>query len=277
MKPLFHKQTELSLEQFAKGNHHACIIYAPVISGIQTLVSSMHQQLNSNQPDTVIVVKPEGNAIGIDAVRELKKNFSLKAVGNERRIIHIYDAGLMTQEAQNALLKLLEEPPEDVRIVLSVRSTDQLLPTILSRAASIALLPVTEQQAIEHYTKQGFSEEEIKTAYAISDGLPTALVSLLSGENTELKNFIEEAKSFIKLNRYEKLLKVDEYSKEKEKIMARLEALQLVYRAAIRSAAKQGREVANLVPLHRMIIQAEDALLKNVNTKIVVTNLFLKI
>lgn len=79
------------------------------------------------------------NSIGIDEIKNLKSTAYLKPQNSKYKAILIYDAELLTVEAQNALLKILEEPPESTYIILCANTTENFLPTILSRCKIINL------------------------------------------------------------------------------------------------------------------------------------------
>ncbi|HVF69919.1 MAG TPA: hypothetical protein VNA13_05135 [Xanthomonadales bacterium] len=79
------------------------------------------------------------NSIGIDEIKNLQVKIFLKPIQSERKTIIIEDADFLTVEAQNALLKVLEEPPNHTIIVLSVANIEALLPTILSRCKLVTL------------------------------------------------------------------------------------------------------------------------------------------
>ena len=89
--------------------------------------------LTPGNPDFIFIKPEPGKSIGIKEVRILKKKISRKPFGQKYKIIFIQEAESLTIEAQNALLKTLEEPPSHTIIILSVPSEASLLPTIQSR------------------------------------------------------------------------------------------------------------------------------------------------
>lgn len=93
----------------------------------------------------IIVVEPAKRSIGIDQIHELNHHLGLKAASNHRVVI-VREAGDMTLEAQNAFLKLLEEPPSDSTIILVAKEQSRLLPTILSRCQRIRFSPISSEQ-----------------------------------------------------------------------------------------------------------------------------------
>ena len=70
-----------------------------------------------NNPDFMLI-KPEGNSIKIEQIREMQKKVQEKPIISKNKVYIIDDADKMTNEAQNCLLKTLEEPPEFVTIIL---------------------------------------------------------------------------------------------------------------------------------------------------------------
>ena len=93
-----------------------------------------------NNPDVVVLPEEvEGvSSIGVGDVRTLIKSLQLKPVSGKTTLAVIQAAQLLTVEAQNSLLKLLEEPPDHVQLILICSQPEVLLPTVLSRVVVIA-------------------------------------------------------------------------------------------------------------------------------------------
>ena len=91
-----------------------------------------------NSPDFYLL-KTEENSIGIAEVRTLQENLSLRPYERENKIVLIYEAQNLTIEAQNSLLKALEEPDITSLIYLTAPDSSFLLPTIASRCQIIYL------------------------------------------------------------------------------------------------------------------------------------------
>ena len=87
---------------------------------------------------------PGSNNIKISSIRDIKKNISFDFSDIRYKIIIIEDAHLMSDEAQNALLKSLEEPPAGVIFILLTPHADRLLPTIRSRCWHFKFKPLSE-------------------------------------------------------------------------------------------------------------------------------------
>ena len=96
---------------------------------------------SGNFPDLVLI-EPDGQNIKIEQVRGLERTFSFRAVAAKYRVTVVRRAETMTEEAANAFLKLLEEPPLGNILVLTVTEPLDLLPTILSRCQRVSFRPI---------------------------------------------------------------------------------------------------------------------------------------
>jgi DNA polymerase-3 subunit delta' len=104
---------------------------------------SCQKILNGSHPD-ILLIKPTGSLIKIDQVRSLIQKLTLKPYEAMQRSVIICDADSMNPEAGNALLKILEEPPDRTTIILTAGQVSDLLPTIVSRCMHIRLRPMPE-------------------------------------------------------------------------------------------------------------------------------------
>ena len=85
-----------------------------------------------NNPD-FFIIEPDGNVIKIEQIRNMQKGIQEKPIISSKKVYIINDADKMKKEAQNALLKTLEEPPDFVTIILIGENENAFLPTIRSR------------------------------------------------------------------------------------------------------------------------------------------------
>lgn len=98
---------------------------------------------SSNHPDIFIIApEKEGGSIKIDKIRQIIKDASLKPYEARKKVYIIDEAGRMTQESANALLKTLEEPPADSVIILIAEKLNDMLKTIISRSQIVKFLPM---------------------------------------------------------------------------------------------------------------------------------------
>lgn len=119
----------------------------------------------NNNPD-FSYIEPDGNSIKIEQIRDLQKKIQEKPIISERKIYIINDADLMTQEAQNCLLKTLEEPPEFATIILIGANETAFLPTIKSRCTILHFNKIDNEDIkkylLENYNINNISENMLE-------------------------------------------------------------------------------------------------------------------
>jgi len=128
------------------------------------LLSTDEHKIN-NHPYFIWLDKPaDKSEISINDVRDIIKKMALKVAsdGEVNRVIVINGAEFLSPEAQNALLKLLEEPALRSAFILTSSSPDKVLPTILSRAQIIKVLPVRLKDSLRYYSSP---VKEIESAW----------------------------------------------------------------------------------------------------------------
>ncbi len=100
---------------------------------------------SGSHPDIFTVTHEKPGSIGVGEIRlQVVEDVAVKPYYGGRKVYLIPDACLMTGEAQNALLKTLEEPPEYAVIILLTDNKELLLPTLLSRSVSLSMRPVPD-------------------------------------------------------------------------------------------------------------------------------------
>lgn len=109
---------------------------------------------SGNHPD-IIYVTHEKVSIGVDDIRlQVNSDIQVKPYSSPYKIYIIDDADKLTEQAQNALLKTMEEPPEYAVIILLTNNTSVLLPTIRSRCVLLNLKPVDKQRVKDFLMEQ---------------------------------------------------------------------------------------------------------------------------
>ncbi len=104
-----------------------------------------------NHPDVITLKTVKEETIGINDIREgLNDDIVIKPYRSEKKIYIIEDAQKMTRQAQNALLKTLEEPPSYAVIIMTTTSAEAMLQTVLSRTIVLPVRPVLDE-AIRRY------------------------------------------------------------------------------------------------------------------------------
>lgn len=107
------------------------------------------QMISGNHPD-VFFVKPDGNSIKVDTIKNLIKEVYEKPYNSKRKIFIINEAEKMTDVAQNSILKTLEEPSLYSLFILTASNLEGLLPTIISRCEKIRFTRETDETIKEY-------------------------------------------------------------------------------------------------------------------------------
>lgn len=113
--------------------------------------SSCKKAMSKNHPDIINITHEKPNSIGIEDIRsQLIDDVAIKPYCSSYKIYIISEAEKLTLQAQNALLKTIEEPPAYAVILLLTNNMDALLPTITSRCVKLGLRPVKESMVKEY-------------------------------------------------------------------------------------------------------------------------------
>ena len=116
---------------------------------------SCRQAASHNQPDIIYVTHEKPNTVSVDDIRrKVNQDIAVKPYSSRYKIYIIDEAEKMNQQAQNALLKTIEEPPAYAVILLLTTNADLFLPTILSRCIQLNLKPAASAVIKEHLMKK---------------------------------------------------------------------------------------------------------------------------
>lgn len=121
--------------------------------------------LENAHPD-VMTVEHSGKRMGfsVETVRAVRREAGILPNNGDMRIFLFADADEMSIQAQNALLKSVEEPPAHACFIFTTESMGTLLPTLLSRMTAKAVFPVTESECVTVLTRLSYSADEIQAA-----------------------------------------------------------------------------------------------------------------
>jgi DNA polymerase-3 subunit delta' len=184
----------------------------------------------------------------------------------------------MGTEAQNALLKILEEPPADTLLILTANGIRGLLPTILSRVQIITLYPPAESEIRAHFANQSKAASAVTQAYFLSGGLPGLMKAILDEDNEHpLLASVTQAKELLRQKPFERLVQVEALSKQKDKGAHLIDALLRIAEISLDTAAKKesATQIKQWYRILNEVQQAREALAQSANTKLVFTNLML--
>lgn len=204
-----HLQNAIAMDKIS----HAYIINGPDKSGKKMLAEafamalqcesggnegcmechSCKQAINRNQPDIIYVSHEKPNTISVDDIRsQVNNDIVIKPYSSKYKVYIIDEAEKMNPQAQNALLKTIEEPPAYAVILLLTTNADMFLPTILSRCVTLNIKVVADE-VIKHYLMKQYLipdyHAEVCVAFA-QGNVGKAILLASSSDFNELKSAV---------------------------------------------------------------------------------------
>ena len=145
---------------------------------------SCRQAADHNQPDIIYVSHEKPNTIGVDDIRtQINNDIDIKPYSSRYKVYIVDEAQKMNVQAQNALLKTIEEPPAYAIILLLTTNADSFLQTILSRCITLNLKAVKEDKIKEYLMKHyQIPDYQADICAAFSQGNVGKAIQLASSE-----------------------------------------------------------------------------------------------
>jgi replication-associated recombination protein RarA len=277
MNVLLHSLSQKRYNAFKLNPPQSLVLIAPAGSGKETVLRHLALDILGNEPvGRLYEILPDigKKTIGIDAIRELKMSLRLKS--NKERVVLIDKADTLTNEAQNSILKLLEDTPKNVHFLISVNNKSSLLDTVISRSEVWNFIQPTTGQIKNFFNTH--PEKSLDKAIAIS-GNRVGLISALLSQDKEhpLIQAIETAKGILSDTRYKRLVRVEAMYKDLPQTLLVFEALGLICKSALETAASKDDD-EHLVQWQKrltLILEATDMINANIQPKLVLSRTFL--
>ena len=307
MQPRFcyNKRAQETLAAFVNGGRfpHALLLEGPEGSGRRTFARKIaaalfcrgehkpcgscnqcRKVLEQNHPD-VEYYGGDGSrrSFHIDTIRQLRQNAWLLPGEAPCRVCVLCGAENMTDQAQNALLKILEEPPEHTVFILTAENRAMLLPTILSRVQTIRLEPLTPAEILPVLRERCPDQpgEKLEWAAETADTIGQAL-ALLADES--LQKHAQLAQRMLELlcngSEYDLLTAVEPVSRKREDLLEVCTQLRQLLTAELTRAASGGESRFSTRRITRMLEALDDLLPRvqqNGNTLLLSTLLALRL
>lgn len=281
-QPVLHPATARQFQAFVAQPSHAVTLVGPTGSGKHTVATALVEAILDLETGSFAsyaygrtVTPVDAKAIGIEPIRELEHFLSLKVPGvaGFNRAVIIEDAHKLTTEAQNALLKTLEEPPEGTLIVLTASHAQSLLPTIRSRTQTITIKTPNLDSIQDYFVARGHKSQAVAQTYALSGGLMGLMTALLEDADHPLKAATETARQLLGATTYDRLLLVDQLSKQKDLAQNVLFIIGQMAHVSLRSAT--GPSAKKWQSILESSYAATELLAQSAQPKLVLTNLML--
>lgn len=224
--------------QCEKGGAEACLV-----------CDSCKKAIGNNHPDIIYVKHEKPNVISVDEVREqVIHDAIIRPYYSKYKIYIIPDAELLNVQAQNALLKTIEEPPEYVVIMLLVKNADVLLPTILSRCVRLDL-KVVDDSVVKKYLMEHLHIPDYQAEVDASFAHGNIGKAKEAATSQEFSDMTEKALRLLKysgeMEVFELTEQIKSFASDKSKIEDYLDVFQFWFRDVL--MFKAVREIDNLV------------------------------
>jgi DNA polymerase III subunit delta' len=187
----------------AEGAAHAYLFHGPrgvgkrsaALAFAGALLGDSARVARRAHPD-LYVLEPLGDQIRIDPVRALRRDLHMRPFEAERRVYLVHGADTMNEDAADALLKDLEEPPDYAVIVLVADDLGPLAPTIRSRCQHVPFRRLSQRAVKAHLSSRGVSGEKLDALARLAGGRLDRADRLLNEEAGERRStLIELARS----------------------------------------------------------------------------------
>lgn len=242
---ILHPRSRQLADKLADNLPNGLIIDGPSGSGVLTVAKAIAEYVGS--PAFVIepkkkvknefVIDPAEGSVIIEDIRALYQQTRTKQPGEH---VYIIDTGekSMTLGAQNAFLKLLEEPRAGLHFIIVTHQFDQLLPTIVSRSQRLSLLAITDDQTTKLIDSRGVTDQTKRARLAfVGRGLP-ALIRRLAEDETAYENrvaIMSDAKTMLGQDTYAKLLIINGYRESRANTLTLLDDMNHQLRTVLRT------------------------------------------
>jgi len=208
---LINVATKKLLDAYLKSPAHALLLCGESGVGLGSIANMLARELSESE-QTVTSLLPEKGLISIERVRTLYEQ--TRSIQDGKRVIIIDDADSMSPDAQNALLKLLEEPVENVHFVLTTHAPNQLLSTIRSRAQAIRVLNIDETMSKQLLANYSLDATKHAQTLFLASGRPAELTRLAEDEEyfAAKAGVVSDARTFLQTDAYGRLMVIKKYT-----------------------------------------------------------------
>mgnify|MGYP000937665273 FL=1 len=271
-KKMLFKQSKKYLTNSIKSNmvSHAYMFEGPNGIGKNTMARELATTLLEmenlfNSPD-YIEITPDGNSIKIAQIRKLQSDILVKPY-KSYKIYVIDEAQKMTVEAQNALLKTLEEPPKYAIIILITNNKESLLDTIKSRCEIIKFTPIPLVEVADYLTQTGVDKNRASLLANFSRGSMQKAIELSESEDFHIMR--DEVQKYVETFLTGSMLDImdiqNSIEKYKDNITNVLDLLVNYFRDIM--MVKENVDSSMIINLDRLVF------IKNMSTKITYSQL----
>lgn len=238
-------------------------------------------QVLAGESSEVLVLKGEGvsGEIKIDAVRAVRREVYSTALSAQGRVVLIEGAHKLNAASANALLKVIEEPPEGVLFLLTAPGEAVVLPTIRSRCCSYSLAPVSVEECVRYLETHFPGHAGNRQLASVFGGKIGSARRCM--EDPQQQSYLNDAltlgKAVAKRDAYGAMVLLAGYEKDRFGLLRLLEFFSNVCSAALRGTPDIPVDAARAADCLPSVFSASRAVSANVSAKLVLTNLAIRL
>jgi DNA polymerase-3 subunit delta' len=259
-KPLIHPASELTLSLLMSNMSQSLLLTGPVGVGLSTIARYIADELG-DVSFTVLPEKDEKIDIekGVISVASIRRLYDqTRSIQTGKLVIIIDYAERMGHPAQNAFLKLLEEPGNGFYFILATHTPSKLLPTITSRTQFFDTRSVTKQQSEVFLDDLGVNNAQKRTQLLfMADGLPAELTRLATDYAyfESRSAIVRDARDLLQSSTYNKLTIAQRYKDNREAALALLTDASSILRRSISAKPNDNliAQIDSLLYAHQQI------------------------
>ena len=229
-------------------------------------------EFNSNNNPDFFYIKPNGNSVKIDQIRNMQKGILEKPIISSKKVYIINNAETMTKEAQNCLLKTLEEPQEYVVIILIVSNENSMLPTIKSRCTKIFFDKISDND-LKTYIKEKIGDVHFEESMIKLSGGSIGKCIEISNKREVLKKIQEIIYDIENMDKLQMINMNTYFNDNKEDISLILDYMYILIFDKVSNVSNKIKYIGAM----ERVQEAKDKLLKSNNFDMTIDNMLVEI
>ncbi len=270
--PIYNPDTKQVLDRITDTLPHALLLEGAVGVGLLTAAKSIAWRelagiIQATDADGNTDLSAKG-LIRVPQIRELIR--ATRGKFTSRQVFIIDEADKMNIQAQNAFLKLLEEPAPNIHFLLTTHTPHTLLPTVLSRVQRLPVKLISAEDSKALITKLGVTDpRKVQQLLFMASGRPAQLSRLVNDEKlfSEQAKLMADARDFIASKPYQRAIIAAKYYSDRAKTLQLLTLAQ-----SIISFSLAGNPSRDLVSMADRLADVYDRILANGNTRLQLMN-----
>lgn len=266
-RPILSTPTKKQVDSVIASQAQAILLYGEDVHDAQDVADYIAGEWGVKpqilRPVTAKGVDLENGQIKIEQVRSLYE--ATRTFAPDKRVVILYRADTMTIQAQNAFLKLLEEPNASTFFILTASRREYVLPTILSRVQQVYIQPISASASQKYLDQFMLGETRKKQILFLASGLPHEMRRLATDTVyfEEQASLMHDARELLRSTTYQKLIIVHKYGSDRVRIDQLFNAMARIARRMIAVDTGSG-----LIGQLDKLIESQQSLRQNGNPRL---------